>query len=128
MMATSAPILAYRARDAIKARALAAHLANAGIEAQVLGEFLHGAYAGIHAGGMNIAEVWVAAEDRPAAEPIIEQWRQEQSAQSTNAGASADEGRTQRPAKLQFSMAALLWLMTAIAILAAATGFGAITF
>ena len=73
----SESILAYTAANAIEAHALAAFLANEGIEARVLGEALQGAFSGIDAGNLDTVEVWVAAEDREKAEPLIEQWRQE---------------------------------------------------
>ena len=76
-MSDSESILAYEAGNAIEARALAAFLANEGIEARVLGEALQGAFGGIEAGSLDTVEVWVPAADRARAEPLIEQWRQE---------------------------------------------------
>jgi len=70
-------ILAYEAANAIEAHALAAFLANEGVEARVLGEALRGAFGGIEAGTLDTVEVWVAAVDRAKAEPLIDQWRRE---------------------------------------------------
>ena len=121
MTATSESILVYRTADAIEARALAAHMAGVGIEARVLGESLQGAYAGIHVGGMNAAEVWIPAADRDAAELIISDWQDDRRAQAAERVQSGGEASSPTPARLQYSMAAMLWLMTAVAILAAAT-------
>lgn len=73
----SESILAYTAENAVEAHALAAFLANEGIETRVLGEALQGAFSGLDAGQLDTVEVWVAAADREKAEPLIEQWRQE---------------------------------------------------
>jgi hypothetical protein len=70
-------ILAYRAASAVEAHSLVAHLANAGVEARVLGESLQGAYAGLDLGGMNLPEVWVAGKDRQLAAPFISAWQAE---------------------------------------------------
>jgi hypothetical protein len=70
-------ILVYTAGNAIEARALAAFLANEGIEARVLGEALQGAFGGIDAGTLDTVELWVSMADRDKAAPLIEQWRQE---------------------------------------------------
>ena len=76
-MSDSDSILAYTAASAVEAHALAAFLANEGIEARVLGEALQGAFSGIDAGNLDTVEVWVSTKDREKAEPLIEQWRQE---------------------------------------------------
>ena len=75
--ADSESILAYTAESSVEAHALAAFLANEGIETRVLGEALQGAFSGIDSGNLDTVEVWVAADDRAKAEPLIEQWRQE---------------------------------------------------
>jgi hypothetical protein len=117
-------ILAYRAASAVEAYALVAHLEDEGIEARVLGEPLQGAYGGINAGGMNSVEVWISSINRTEAESMIDQWHRVRMTQS-------DEGQEQLgpepPAKLQYSMLFLLWLMTAVAILAAATSLDLIS-
>jgi hypothetical protein len=76
-MKDSDAILAYQATSAIEAHALVACLANAGIDARVLGESLQGGYAGLDLGGMNLPEVWVAGKDRELAAPIISAWQAE---------------------------------------------------
>lgn len=76
-MSDSDSILVYTAGNAIEAHALAAFLANEGIEARVLGEALQGAFGGIDAGTLDTVELWVSTADRAKAEPLIEQWRQE---------------------------------------------------
>ncbi len=76
-MKDSDAILAYQATSAVEAHALVAYLANAGIDARVLGESLQGGYAGLDLGGMNLPEVWVAGKDRELAAPIISAWQAE---------------------------------------------------
>jgi hypothetical protein len=116
-------ILAYRATNGIEARSLAAHLANAGISARVLGETLQGAYAGIDVGGMNTPEVWVAAGDRELAETLISAWRRELPLRATQVEDQLEaEGR--RPQHFQYSLMTALTVTTVVAILAALVGRG----
>ena len=117
-MEDSDAILAYQATNAVEAHALVAYLANAGIDARVLGESLQGAYAGIRLGDMDLPEVWVAGKDRDAAEPLIASWTDEH-----NPGAKLPE-----PRKFQFSLLAAMLLMTIVALLASARVMGAETF
>ena len=114
MTATSEPVLAYRAKDAVEASALATYLEAEGIEPHVLGEYLQGAYAGVTAGGMNAPEVWICAGDFPRAKSLIAEWHERHAAD-----AAADVTPTREP-KFQYSTASLLWLMTIVAVLATA--------
>jgi hypothetical protein len=99
-------ILVYRAANVVEAHALVVRLADEGIEARVLGEPLQGAYAGLRLGGMELAEVWVADDDREAAEPIIDAWRNEH---FPTAGAL-------KPTRFQFPLIVLLVVMTYVAL------------
>jgi hypothetical protein len=104
-------ILVYRAASAVEAHALVAHLADQGIEARVLGEPLQGAYAGIHLGGMELPEVWIADKDRDAAEPLIAAWRTEHSL----------AGAVVKPGRFQFPMWLMLLVMTYVALILGST-------
>jgi Putative prokaryotic signal transducing protein len=125
MAATSDLILAYHACDSVEARALAARFADAGIDAQVLGESLQGAYGGINAGNLNSVEVWIPSADRSEAESVIAEWRQIHFHPRSN---RKEPSTVSPPVKLQYSTLVLLWVMTAVAILAAATSLRLISF
>jgi hypothetical protein len=105
-MRDSEAILAYRAASAVEAHALVGQLTDAGIESRVLGESLQGAYGGIKLGGMDLPEVWIAGDDRNAAEPIIAAWRAEH----------FPVGAERKPRRFQFPLAMLLIVMTFVAI------------
>jgi hypothetical protein len=126
--ATTQPVRAYRAIDFIEARALLVHLESAGVEAHILGEYLQGAYAGLNLGGMDAPEIWVSSEDLPRAESAIADWQESlrRHADSDQIGLSAYEHR--KPLKFQYSTAALLWLMTCVAIFAAGVAFDLVTY
>lgn len=125
-MPPSGELLVYRTANQIEARALAAALEEGGVDAHVLGEALQGGYGGVFAGGLNELEVWINADDRDRAEQIIADWRDHS---ATEPPPDAPKRSGLLPEKIQFPMIALLWIMTAVAILAAATskrliGFG----
>lgn len=126
MTATSLPVLVYRAKDAVEARTLAAHLESAGVEAHVLGEFLQGAYAGLHVGGMDAPEIWVSSGDLPRAELVIAEWRE--SLRTSPHSDRMDSAASAKPFKLQFSTAALLWITTCVAIFATGAAFELVTY
>jgi len=126
MSGTSDSILAYRASNAIEARSLAAHLANAGINARVLGESLQGAYAGIDVGGLNTPEVWVAAGDRKLAEPLISAWRTELPTFAIQTDHQPD-AKKDRPKHFQFSLITALTVTTIVAISAGLVSRGVVS-
>jgi hypothetical protein len=126
--ATSQPVRAYRAKDSIEAHALAAYLEAAGIEAHVLGEYLQGAYAGLHVGGMDAPEIWVLSEDLPRAESAISDWRGSLDSHDEVHQSALSAFENQKPYKFQFSTAAMLWLMTCVAIFAAGVALKLVTY
>ena len=101
----SSIVLAYRTANSVEAHALANHLADAGIETQIVGDFLDGAYAGLNLGRMGEKELWVAAKDQAAAAAVVAEWRRE------HASGSLD-GSSVMPLvfKVMFVLA-LLWLL-----------------
>src|SRR5688572_18829138 len=105
-------ILAYRAESSIEARALAAHLESAGIEARVCGDSYEGGFTGIPSLKPIQVEVWIAAADRAAVEPLVAAWEAEH---HPHRAAAAGQ-------RFQFSMAAMLATMTAVVLLAASVG------
>lgn len=107
-LATSDAILAYRAGDGVEAHALVARLAEAGVVARVLGESLQGLYPGVNLGGMNQPEVWVAATDRAAAEPVIAAWQ-------------AEHGVADAAPRWQFSFTVALAVTAYVAFMAGAS-------
>src|SRR5436853_5638065 len=70
-------VLAYRTSSSVEAHSLTARLAEADVEAQIVGEFLGGAYAGINFGRMGDKEVWVKTKDAAVAKTLIAQWEAE---------------------------------------------------
>ena len=79
-MSTADPldiVLVYRTVSSVEAHSLADWLDGAGVESQIVGDFLDGAYAGINFGRMGEKEVWVAAKDEATAASLIDDWRRE---------------------------------------------------
>lgn len=125
MSTSTDTILAYQAEDFIEAHALAAYLDEAGIDVRVLGDSLQGAYSGIRI--LNEAQVWVAASDRDAAEPLIAAWRTERQAREVEL-AEQREGSSRRPEIFQFSLMTALGVMTVVALGTGSYAWGADAF
>jgi hypothetical protein len=102
-------VLAYRTTNEVAARSLAAYLENAGIESQVVGEFLGGAYAGLSFGRMNEREVWVAEKDKDEATKLVAEWEREYEANS------ARPANTDWPRKILWVISLLLLLFFGVA-------------
>ena len=107
-------VLAYRTTNAVEARALALELEDAEIEVQVIGDFRDGAYAGLSIGSMGDKELWIAARDQAAAEPIVAEWRRKHYPDAPSASMG----------KFQYSMGVALAVMTFAAVAAAAARSG----
>jgi hypothetical protein len=101
--------LAFRTPNTVEARALTMELNAAGVNVQITGDYSDTAYPGLAIGGMANKELWIAESDWPEAGPIVSQWVQTHHPRDLE----------MRPAKLQFSLRAILVVMTLIAIGAA---------
>ena len=99
--------LIYKARNSVEARALAAHLGNADVEAHVAGEVVDNIF-GVPNLGTAGSEVWVRSEDRDAAEALIAAWQQEYGGPAV----AAEE-------KPQFALKALFKATAVVAVIAA---------
>jgi hypothetical protein len=99
--------LVFKAQNAIEARALAAHLSGAGVDAHVVGGALDNVF-GLPNLEASSAEVWVRGEDRGAAEEIIDAWRREH-----------ERPEVIETSKPQFALKTLLFATAVVALVAA---------
>ncbi len=106
--------LIYKARNSVEARALAAHLGNADIDAHVTGDVVDNVFGVPNLGAVG-AEVWVRSENRDVAEALIAAWRQEHGGPAI----AVDE-------KPQFALKTLFKATAVVAVIAATSRlFGA---
>jgi hypothetical protein len=98
-------VVVYRTFDSVEANALAGHLEQAGVAAHVIGDFLEGPYPGLRLGGSAAVEIWIPANQREAAVPLLDAWVAEHHALEP-----------ERPSKFQFSMQAVLVVITLAAL------------
>jgi hypothetical protein len=108
-------VLVYRAESSVEARALACRLQDEGVDVDVVGEFRETAYPGISLGRSRGVELWIASDDLAAAKPLIGQWHV----------AHHPPREPDAPGRLRFSVASLLWMMTAAAWVFTALALGA---
>jgi hypothetical protein len=106
-------VVACRTPQVAQAHAIVARLAEAGVEARVVGGFLSGGYGGIAAGGISDVEVWISAADRATAAPIVAEMLHVPLAASR----AAPRDDADAP---QFSLLTLLLIISVAAVFAAA--------
>jgi hypothetical protein len=98
-------VVVYRTFDSVEANALAGSLEQSGVDAHVVGDFLDGGYPGLRLGGNAAVEIWVPADQRDVAAPLLAAWVAEH-----------HSVEIQRTSKFQFSMQAVLIVMTLAAL------------
>lgn len=98
-------VVVYRTFDSVEANALAGSLEQAGVDAHVIGDFLDGGYPGLRLGGNAAVEIWIPANQREVAAPLVSAWVAEHHA-----------AEPERPSRFQFSMQAVLVVITLAAL------------
>jgi NAD(P)H-dependent flavin oxidoreductase YrpB (nitropropane dioxygenase family) len=106
-------IVACRTPQVAQAHAIVARLAEAGVEARVVGGFLSGGYGGVAAGGISDVEVWISAADRATAAPIVAEMLRV----PVTAALAAPSDDADAP---QYSLLTLLLVISVAAVFAAA--------